>query len=148
MEIDVRKLRGKNEMLAHIDLLRELYPALEESDYNRQLDEMLPHNYFQVGAFDGDRCVGISGVWIGNKLWCGKYLEIDHIVIRNEIRSKGIGKRLVDFLKTLAEKEQCNSIGLDSFTFNHQSHKFFFREGFEIKGFHLVHVLNESNFQA
>lgn len=148
MEIDVRKLRGKNEMLAHIDLLRELYPALEESDYSRQLDEMLPHNYFQVGAFNGDLCVGISGVWIGNKLWCGKYLEIDHIVIRNEMRSKGIGKRLVDFLKTLAEKEQCNSIGLDSFTFNHQSHKFFFREGFEIKGFHFVHVLNESNFQA
>ena len=148
MEIDVRKLRGKNEMLAHIDLLRELYPALEESDYSRQLDEMLPHNYFQVGAFDGDRCVGISGVWIGNKLWCGKYLEIDHIVIRNEMRSKGIGKRLVDFLKTLAEKEQCNSIGLDSFTFNHQSHKFFFREGFEIKGFHFVHFLHESNFQA
>ena len=148
MEIDVRKLRGKNEMLAHIDLLRELYPALEESDYSRQLDEMLPHNYFQVGAFNGDLCVGISGVWIGNKLWCGKYLEIDHIVIRNEIRSKGIGKRLVDFLKTLAEKEQCNSIGLDSFTFNHQSHKFFFREGFEIKGFHFVHFLHESNFQA
>ena len=148
MEIDVRKLRGKNEMLAHIDLLRDLYPALEESDYSRQLDEMLPHNYFQVGAFDGDRCLGISGVWIGNKLWCGKYLEIDHIVIRNEIRSKGIGKRLVDFLKTLAEKEQCNSIGLDSFTFNHQSHKFFFREGFEIKGFHFVHFLHESNFQA
>ena len=144
MEIEVRKLNGKNEMLAHIDLLRELYPTLEESDYSRQLDEMLPHNYFQVGAFDGDRCMGISGVWIGNKLWCGKYLEIDHIVIRNEARSEGIGKTLVDFLKKLAEEEQCISIGLDSFTFNHQSHKFFFREGFEIKGFHFVHVLDES----
>ena len=148
MEIEVRKLNGRKEMLAHIDLLRELYPTLEASDYSRQLDEMLPHNYFQVGAFDGDRCMGISGVWIGNKLWCGKYLEIDHIVIRNEARSEGIGKTLVDFLKKLAEKEQCISIGLDSFTFNHQSHKFFFREGFEIKGFHFVHVLNESIFKA
>ena len=148
MEIEVRKLNGKNEMLAQIDLLSELYPTLEESDYSRQLDEMLPHNYFQVGAFDGDRCMGISGVWIGHKLWCGKYLEIDHIVIRNEARSKGIGKRLVDFLKSLAQEEQCISIGLDSFTFNHQSHKFFFREGFEIKGFHFVHVLNESKLKA
>ena len=148
MEIEVRILNGKNEILAHIDLLRELYPTLEASDYSRQLDEMLPHNYFQVGAFDADRCMGISGVWIGNKLWCGKYLEIDHIVIRNEARSEGIGKRLVDFVKKLAEEEQCISIGLDSFTFNHQSHKFFFREGFEIKGFHFVHALNESKFQA
>ncbi len=148
MEIEVRKLNGRNEMLAQLDLLRELYPTLEASDYSRQLDEMLPHNYFQVGAFDGDCCMGISGVWIGNKLWCGKYLEIDHIVIRNEARSEGIGKRLVDFLKKLAEEEQCISIGLDSFTFNHQSHKFFFREGFEIKGFHFVHVLNESKFKA
>ena len=148
MEIEVRKLNGRNEMLAQLDLLRELYPTLEASDYSRQLDEMLPHNYFQVGAFDGDCCMGISGVWIGNKLWCGKYLEIDHIVIRNEARSEGIGKRLVDFLKKLAEEEQCISIGLDSFTFNHQSQKFFFREGFEIKGFHFVHVLNESKFKA
>ena len=106
MEIEVRKLNGRKEMLAHIDLLRELYPTLEESDYSRQLDEMLPHNYFQVGAFDGDRCMGISGVWIGNKLWCGKYLEIDHIVIRYEARSEGIGKTLVDFLKKLAEEQK------------------------------------------
>ena len=60
MEIEVRKLNGKNEMLAHIDLLRELYPTLEESDYSSQLDEMLTHNYFQVVAFDYDRCMGIS----------------------------------------------------------------------------------------
>ena len=36
----------------------------------------------------------------------------------------------------------------DSFTFNHQSHKFFFKEGFEIKGFHFVNILDESKFNS
>ena len=76
MGIVVRKLIDKIEMLSCIEVIRELYPSLNEEEYMRQLDEMLPHNYFQVGAFKGDECIGISGVWIGNKLWCGKYLEI------------------------------------------------------------------------
>mgnify|MGYP001200853741 FL=1 len=148
MGIVVRKLIDKIEMLSCIEVIRELYPSLNEEEYMRQLDEMLPHNYFQVGAFKGDECIGISGVWIGNKLWCGKYLEIDHIVVRSGARSEGVGRLLVDFLKQLALEENCASLGLDSFTFNHQSHKFFFKEGFEIKGFHFVNILDESKFNS
>jgi GNAT superfamily N-acetyltransferase len=102
---------------------------------------MLPFRYSQVGVFEGDIPVGISGIWIGNKLWCGKYCEIDHVVVRSSHRSQGIGKLLFDFMKRMAKEEGCLSLGLDSFTHNQKSHKFFFKEGFAIEGYHFVHEL-------
>jgi hypothetical protein len=59
---------------------------------------MLLHNYGQVGVFENDEWLGISGFWIGNKLWCGKYLELDNIIVSKILRSKGVGKLIFDFL--------------------------------------------------
>ncbi len=142
MELEIRRLKDKEEMLSCFSVVRELYPSMQIEEYSQQLDLMLPHNYFQAGVFHKEKCIGISGVWIGHKLWCGKYLEVDHIVILEKERSNGIGKGLMDFLKEWAREEQCTSIGLDSFTYNTASHKFFFKEGFHIKGYHFVHELD------
>lgn len=147
MEVVVRKLNDKAEMLFCLPILNQLYPSLKKDEYSLQLDEMLPHNYFQVGAFNGDECIGISGVWIGNKLWCGKYLEVDHLVIKEGFRSNGVGSLILNYLKQLAKEENCASIGLDSFTHNHESHKFFFKQGFEIKGYHFVHVMDKTKMR-
>ena len=67
MNLKVKKLNSKEEMLACHDVIREMYPSLDVVTYNKELDKMLPYNYFQIGAFDGDECVGMSGAWIGNK---------------------------------------------------------------------------------
>jgi hypothetical protein len=85
----VRELVDKTEMLAQLSVLNELYPNLTLDEYSVELDEMLPHRYGQIAVFDGEVCVAISGFWIGNKLWIGKYLELDNIVVRSEYRSQG-----------------------------------------------------------
>ena len=77
----VRELTGLEEMVGYIHVLNELYPELNQEEYAADLAEMLPHNYGQVAVFDGDECLGISGFWIGKKLWCGNYLELDNIVV-------------------------------------------------------------------
>ena len=147
MNLKVKKLNNKEEMLACHHVIAEMYPSLDVVTYNKELDKMLPHNYFQIGVFEEDECIGISGAWIGNKLWCGKYLEVDHIIVCSKHRSSGAGRLLLNFLKKIAQEEKCASLGLDSFTHNSQSHKFFFKEGFEIKGYHFVQVLDESKFK-
>ena len=96
--LTVRELVDKQEMINNISVLQVLYPSLTLAEYEAELDQMLPHNYGQVGVFDGENCLGISGFWIGTKLWCGKYLELDNIVVLEKYRSKGVGKLLFDFL--------------------------------------------------
>ena len=141
----VRELIDKEEMLKNLPVLQDLYPSLTLSEYSSELDLMLPHNYGQVGVFEGDICLGLSGFWIGTKLWCGKYLELDNIVVSKTQRSQGIGKLLFDFLHKKALENDCTMLSLDSYTTNFNAHKFFYNEGFAPKGFHFINILKDEN---
>lgn len=139
----VRELVDKAEMLEQLSVLNELYPNLTLDEYSIELDEMLPHRYGQVAVFDENECIAISGFWIGNKLWVGKYLELDNIVVREKYRSQGVGKLMFDFLEKKAKEQQCNMLSLDSYTDNFSAHKFFYNEGFAPRGFHFIKLLNK-----
>ena len=139
----VRELIDKEEMLKNLSVLQDLYPSLTLSEYSSELDVMLPHNYGQVGVFEGDICLGLSGFWIGTKLWCGKYLELDNIVVSKTQRSQGIGKLMFDFLHKKALENECTMLSLDSYTTNFNAHKFFYKEGFAPKGFHFINILKD-----
>ena len=139
----VRELIDKEEMLKNLPVLQDLYPSLTLSEYSSELDLMLPHNYGQVGVFEGDICLGLSGFWIGTKLWCGKYLELDNIVVSKTQRSQGIGKLMFDFLHKKALENDCTMLSLDSYTTNFNAHKFFYKEGFAPKGFHFINILKD-----
>jgi GNAT superfamily N-acetyltransferase len=139
----LRELNGLDEMLQTLDVLQELYPSLTPENYLADLKEMLPNNrYGQVAVFDGDTCVGVSGFWIGTKLWCGKYLEIDNLVVSAKVRSRGVGKMIFDYLAEKAQQEECSMVSLDSYTSNFKAHKFFYNEGFAPKGFHFINILD------
>ncbi len=139
--LTIRELQGKNEMMGHITVLNAIYPSLTREEYDRELDQMLQHNYGQIAVFDDEICIGISGFWIGTKLWCGKYLELDNIVVLEKYRSKGVGKLLFDFLHKKAVENDCTMLSLDSYTHNFKAHKFFYNQGFSPKGFHFINIL-------
>jgi len=143
--LTVRELVDKQEMINNISVLQVLYPSLTLAEYEAELDQMLPHNYGQVGVFDGENCLGISGFWIGTKLWCGKYLELDNIVVVEKYRSQGIGKLIFDFLHKKALEHDCTMLSLDSYTSNFKAHKFFYNEGYSPKGFHFINILKKEN---
>ena len=144
----VRELKGIVEMLEQITVLNELYPELNQEEYAADLAEMLPHNYGQVAVFEGDACLGISGFWIGRKLWCGKYLELDNIVVCSKHRSKGVGKMIFDYLRNKALENGCTMMALDSYTTNYKAHKMFFNEGFAPRGFHFINILDEKGVRG
>ena len=139
--LTIRELKGKDEMMCHITVLNAIYPSLTIEEYDRELDQMLSQNYGQVAVFDDEICIGISGFWIGTKLWCGKYLELDNIVVLEKYRSKGVGKLLFDFLHKKAVENDCTMLSLDSYTHNFKAHKFFYNQGFSPKGFHFINIL-------
>ena len=140
----VQEITSKKLMLDNLTLLQEVYPSLTKEDYSNELDAMLPNNYGQVGVFIGDECVGLTGYWIGSKLWCGKYLELDNVVVSEKHQSKGIGKVLFDFMELKAKEHNCNMVALDSYTTNFKAHKFFYKQDFAPKGFHFINILNKN----
>ena len=141
------ELSTKSQMLDMYYVLKEMYPSLSKQEYSDELDDMLPNNYGQVIVYDGDKCAGLTGYWIGTKLWCGKYMELDNVFIREAYRSKGIGEQLFDFMKKKGEKENCTMLALDTYTDNFKAGKFFYEQGYVPRGFHFINVLKKSNIR-
>ena len=143
MNMKILELTTIEELLTAYPLLIHLYPNLTCLEYEQQLKEMLPHNYSMLAVYENSELIGLSGVWLGHKLWCGKYMELDNVIVAEGFRSRGVGAMLFDYAKRLAKQKDCTSIGLDAFTYNHAAHKFFFKEDFVVKGYHFVHPLNQ-----
>ncbi|TCN61156.1 GNAT family N-acetyltransferase [Flavobacterium circumlabens] len=143
MNLHIQELVTVPEMLLQIETMRFLYPNLSVEKYEAYLSEMVPHNYIQIGVFEGESCVGITGCWSATKLWTGKYLEIDNFVVNPNHRSKGIGKLLTNYIEEKAMTLECSSIVLDAFTGNFAAHRFYYNQGYGPKGFHFVKILDE-----
>lgn len=143
IKMQLKELTTKIEMLEQLPLIQHLYPEFTMQIYCNLLDEMLSNNYKQVVAFENEIPVGLSGFWVGTKLWCGKYLELDNVIVHPDHRSKGIGKVLTEYLNQKAIDLGCKVLALDAYTNNFSAHKFYYNLGFVPKGFHFVKFLGE-----
>jgi len=126
-------------------LLSTLNPEVPLDEIHRRLAAILTDHshYYAVVAILNNRLTGLAGAWIGTKIWCGKFLEIDNLVVDENHRSTGIGSLLIQHLENLAREENCKVVTLDSYTSNHPSHRLYHRLGFEIWGFHFVKPIGD-----
>lgn len=139
--MEIRILTQKVEMLAHLDIIKQLYPDFTLEKYGTLLDEMLQANYQQIIVTKNKQTIALTGVWIGTKLWSGKYIEIDSFVVHQDFRGQKIGDILIAEVHKIANKENANQIVLDAFTTNFSAGKFYINHGFQPKGFHFVKIL-------
>ena len=131
-----------DEMMEQFSLIQQLYPDYSTEKYHDLLSAMLPNNYKQLIVVANGITIGLAGFWIGTKLWSGKYLELDNVVVHEDFRSKGIGSIMTNYLNQKAIDEDCKMIVLDAFSTNFGAHKFYMNHGFVPKGFHFIKFLN------
>jgi ribosomal protein S18 acetylase RimI-like enzyme len=138
----VIELTTIDEMMEQFSLIQQLYPDYTIEKYEDLLAAMLPNNYKQIIVVENGITVGLAGFWIGTKLWSGKYLEMDNVVVHEDFRSNGIGSIMTNYLNQKAIDEDCKMIVLDAFSTNFGAHKFYMNHGFVPKGFHFIKFLN------
>ncbi|WP_428223818.1 GNAT family N-acetyltransferase [Flavobacterium sp.] len=139
--MELKELTTLEEMLAHIDAIRHLYPEMEEEKYVNYLSLMIPHNYKQLAVYDGDIVAGITGFWKGVKLWSGPYMEIDNFVVHPDYRRKGVGTLMTDYINQKAESLEMNMIVLDAYVENFKAHRFYYNQGYAPRGYHFIKIL-------
>jgi len=128
----------ENEIFIIVPLLVQLYQDLPIETIKSRLDEIKHLNWSCFGVFYKDSLVGISGYWLNTRLYCGKYLYVDHFVVDDAFRQSGVGALLMQKIKEVAEQNQCGHICLDTFTGNSQAQKYWSKHKFNIVGFHYV----------
>jgi len=125
-----------------LPLVQVLNPALDEALLATRLNEMVGQGYQCAGAYDGDRLVGICGIWVATRFYCGKYLEPDNVVVHPDYRSRGVGQALMAWVYDYARSLNCEVVELNSYVGSPRAHKFYFGEGFGILGFHFQKSLD------
>lgn len=138
LEYKTVELNTKEQMLSAYKIMHELYPELTLEEYSKNLDEMIPKSYKQVLVLNNEEMIGLSGYWIGTKLWCGKYLEMDNVVVSENYRGKGVANLLSEKLHEVAQVNNCKMMCLDAYTENLPALKFYVKAGFVPRGFHYI----------
>ena len=126
-----------------LPLVKTLNPTIDEALLARRLDEMVGQGYQCAGAYDGGMLIGVCGIWVATRFYCGKYLEPDNVVVHPDYRSRGVGQTLMAWVYDYARSLNCEVVELNSYVASPRAHKFYFNEGFQILGFHFQKRLDE-----
>jgi GNAT superfamily N-acetyltransferase len=116
---------------------QQLNPKLTLEQIKKDLLQMFEfETYTCFGVFLNDKLVGISSGWTTVRLYSGKQLEVDNVIIESSQQSKGLGKMFFEFIENWAKKNEYNTIELNTYVQNSKSHKFYYNLGYSILGFH------------
>lgn len=130
----------KEEMLASYPLVELLYSGqLSLEEYSLRLDEMLAGGYKQIIVRNEmGELIAMCGYWIGTKLWCGKYVEMDNLIVKPEYRGSGLAVELFQRIEEIGKKAGCAKALLDTYVENFPSHNLYFKQKFFIRGYHFM----------
>ncbi|WP_445458150.1 GNAT family N-acetyltransferase [Flavobacterium sp. HNIBRBA15423] len=124
-----------SESITH--LLHQLNPQIELALIKKRQKEMFQfNNYICFGLYLNDTLIGITCAWIMIRIYCGKQIEIDNVILDSKHQSKGYGNILLNYIEKWAIDNDCETIELNTYVQNPRSHKFYFNNNYKILGFH------------
>jgi GNAT superfamily N-acetyltransferase len=138
MNIYIEEAKNHKEMLQGYPLLKQLNPGLKKTQLSDMLTSMCKNGYRMFFAKEKNKIIGLTGYWLNTKIYSGAYLEIDNLVIDKKNRNKGAGKLLCNHAVEFAKVHHCKTIMLDAYAENNAAHRFYYREGFYVRGFHFL----------
>ena len=141
-EVSIRELCGIDEMMTIFPLYSQV-SRLSESALRQRLSAMYAQNNYRcIAARINDRMVGASGFWTGAQLWCGKYVEADHVVVDSSLRSRGIGGKMMAWIEAEGERSGCAIIRIARVLGRERTHQFYARNGYFDDGLLMVKALS------
>jgi GNAT superfamily N-acetyltransferase len=118
------------QIAATYDVMHQLRPHLSREEYVPRIRELMASDGFRLAALVDDGEVrAVAGYRFMSMLYCGRILYLDDLVADERVRSRGYGKRLLDWLREEGRREGCSELHLISRTIREQAHRFYFREG-------------------
>ena len=122
-----------------VELAGQLNTAVASAELHRRLMEAWNiTGYHCLGLFKAgvEQPIGISSAWITTRLYGGKLVELDNVIIDPEHR--GVGGFFMEMLEAWAVDKGCKRMELKTYVANARSHKYYFNHGFDIRAFYFV----------
>ncbi|HEU4630641.1 MAG TPA: GNAT family N-acetyltransferase [Gemmatimonadaceae bacterium] len=134
---DITHAASDDEIAATFDVMRQLRPHLVRDEYVAQVRALMASDGYRLAALVDDGVVrAVAGYRYMRMLYCGRLLYVDDLVVDERVRSRGYGRRMLDWLKAEARRHDCRELQLISRVVREQAHRFYFREGLGVECFH------------
>lgn len=131
--IKIERLK-KEDIPQLLELYKDIVPFENKvNDATKLYEEMLQEdNYYLIAAKKGDELLGsILGVCCKSLASMGEpFLVIEDVVVKENTRGMGIGKKLMDEADKFAKEKNCNYAILVSSDYRKSAHKFYEKVGF------------------
>jgi hypothetical protein len=138
--IEIKLIPSEN-ILSILPLLKQLNTFTTEEILKTRILAMSNHQHYKcIGMYLNNELIGIAGLWFITRHYCGKTIEPDHVIICENQRNKGFGKKLFEWIYNYAQQNGFESAELNSYIVNVKSHQFYENEGFKKLGFHYLKI--------
>ncbi len=121
-------------------VMSQLRPHLDKDTFQQKVTRQIENGYQLVYLVDHKNIQAVAGYRIGNSLAWGKFLYIEDLVTDQDSRSKGYGKKLLDWLLNEAKQQQCDQLHLDSGMQRVDAHRFYERENLVFSSKHFTYI--------
>ena len=121
---------------------RQLRPHLP-SDYAGKMRRVFADGGRLCAAVRDEVVIGVAVYRIHENTFDGLHMYLDDLVTDETRRSEGVGEALLDHLQALARTAGCQALTLDSGSQRQRAHRFYFRHGWTIVGFHFSKPMAE-----
>jgi len=137
MTIDITHAESDDEIAATFDVMQQLRPHLENSQYVSTIRSLMASDGLRLLVLSEQGTVrAVAAYRVMNMLYCGSLIYIDDLVADERVRSRGYGAQLIARLKDEGRTLGCSEVQLISRVTREQAHRFYFREGFGMECFH------------
>ncbi|ETV99720.1 hypothetical protein H310_07780 [Aphanomyces invadans] len=123
---------------------RELRPQLDAAYLDQLAGIFQDHGELVVAMDANNAVVGIALFHVYRDTFSGRKLYVDDLVTTSARRSQGVGRTLLTWLKQEAARRHTTHVILDSGVQRSNAHRFYFREGLTIVGFHFSTPTDDS----
>ena len=105
---------------------KQLRSHLREDEYVSLIQSAVnDHHYRIFGVLDGDALKGVVGFMPMTTLYYGSFIWICDLVTDENARSKGYGKRLLNFVEVYAKEHGVTKVALSSGLQRQDAHRFY-----------------------
>ena len=116
--------------------ISQLRPHLTKENFVEQVRRQQKDNYQLAFIKVENQVVAVAGFFISESLAHGKFLYVYDLIVDENVRSKGYGKNIFEWLVDYAKSKDCNVLRLDSGVQRFDAHRFYFRQRMKIASYH------------